>query len=103
MLRVVAVAVLLSAVPACRIFRGEEWARRDKCAQTLPVLRKAPDRDYRRIQVVKDTTEDGLAWQACGLGADAVLVEGGDEIRATRNVKGIAIRFVRSQSEAPAP
>jgi len=92
--RFVVVLTVVSALPCCRVFRGEEWDRRDRCAKTLPVLRHAPNREYRRIEVLKDTSEDGLAWQACGLGADAVLVDGGDEIRATRNVKGIAVRWV---------
>lgn len=90
-----AITIILISIPACRIFRAEEWSRRDECAKTLPVLRHAPNREYRRIQAIKNSSEDGLAWEACGLGADAVLLEDqGDMVRATRNVKGIAVRWV---------
>lgn len=97
-MRFVRVFVIAAAVcgplSACRIFRPERFEAQKRCAARLPILRQAPEREYRRLGIVKDSTDEGLAWQACDLGADAVLLEEGDRVRATRNVKGIAIRWV---------
>lgn len=59
--------------PACRVFRAEEWKRRDQCAETLPVLRSMPERPYRVIKVFEAEGEGELAWHACAVGADALV------------------------------
>ena len=69
-----ALAVVLS--PGCRVFRAEEWERRDQCARSLPVLRAEPKRPYRVLGVVDADTEEDLAWQACREGGDAILTAG---------------------------
>lgn len=91
--RALLASLVVSSASCARIFRPEAYARWEACSKTIPLIRKVPDRDYRRIDIVKGSNEDELAWRACEMGADAVLVEGGDEVRATRKVKGIAIRW----------
>jgi hypothetical protein len=59
--------------PGCRIFRGDEWRRRDACVETLPLLREVPERPHRIIKVVRADSEDQLAWEACAERADAVV------------------------------
>jgi hypothetical protein len=65
--------LIVAATPGCRIFRAEEWNRRDVCAETLPLLREVPERPYRVIKVVRADNDDGLAWEACAEQADAVI------------------------------
>ncbi len=71
-MKVVALAVL-ALCAGCRIFRAEEWERRDRCAATLPVLRQEPERPYRVIKIVEGKNDNDLAWKACAERAHAVI------------------------------
>lgn len=77
-------AVLLAS--GCRVFRAEEWRRRDLCAHRLPVLREEPARPYRVIKILQAKSDDDLAWQACAARADAVVSEIASE--TTTKVRG---------------
>lgn len=70
------VAALAMTGSGCRIFRSDEWSRRDRCAARLPVLREEPARPYRIVKIVEGESETDLAWQACAEGAQAVLALG---------------------------
>jgi hypothetical protein len=70
------IIALVAVAPACRVFRAEEWKRRDQCAETLPVLRSMPERPYRVIKVFEADGEGEMAWQACAVGADALISMG---------------------------
>jgi hypothetical protein len=68
------VAVVCTAsLSGCRVFRADEWARRDRCAKTLPLLREEPARPYRVIRIVESDNEDDLVWQACAEHAEGLI------------------------------
>src|SRR5512145_940412 len=74
----IAIVVLLAMLSSCRIFRAAEWERRDSCARIIPVYRSEPALEYRTIGIVEAANDNDVAWQACALGANAVIFGGLD-------------------------
>jgi hypothetical protein len=60
----------------------------DSCIETLPVLRKEPDGDYRVIRVLEASDENALVWYACAEKADAVISTFTENEEATTTVGG---------------
>lgn len=73
-----AIVVLLATLSGCRIFRAAEWERRDNCARIILVYRSEPALEYRTIGIVEAVNDNDVAWQACALGANAVIFGGLD-------------------------
>jgi hypothetical protein len=114
-------AGVLASSLGCRVLRNGEWARRDKCAATIPFLRAEPDRPYRVVKVLEEESDDKLAWEACAEHADALLalgLSGGTTTRGvgvggkvaifkgstspSNKVSGLAIRFEAPPQAEPA-
>lgn len=79
MSRIVACLALLLAFGgplSCRIFLADEWDRRDRCAEHLPIYRAEPGKPYRIVEMLEDSSDLDMAWRACAVGAQALLAYG---------------------------
>ena len=87
-------AVLVASGAGCRTFRSEEWARRDRCARSMPLLREEPSRPYRVVKVVSEDGDDDLIKEACeDPNVDAVIAMGFTSDVVT---KGVAVPLGRT-------
>lgn len=70
-----ALVLFLSCMGGCRIFMSEKYDRLERCAKSLPIYRDGnpPEREYRIIEVVQAKGDYDLAYQACDLGANALM------------------------------
>ena len=96
--------VLLAGCLGCRILRSEEYERRDRCAQSMPLLREEPSRPYRVVKVVSKDGEDDLIKEACeDINVDAVISMGFTSDVVTKGIAvgraGIAAGRSRSSEE----
>ena len=90
-MRYLLIGMLLAC--GCRTFRSEEWARRDRCALSMSLLREEPSRPYRVVKVVSKDGDDDLIKEACeDPHVDAVIAMGFSSEVVT---KGIAIPIGR--------
>src|SRR5271157_3624417 len=75
----------------CAILRPEWHDSMVTCQHSMPFLDHMPTYPYRIIGLVKGKSEDDMAWQACGMGAHAIIRI--DDGKAHRKLTGHAIVF----------
>lgn len=81
-MRTLMIALVVAAVlPSCRLFMPEKYEARDRCAAAIPILREYPSGPYRIVggKTVGITHEQALRYEACAVGAEAVVVSAGQD------------------------
>lgn len=101
------VLVALVALPSCRIFRYSEYSRRDRCAETLPILDDKPAEPFQIVRVVSADSDYRLRWYACAAHADAVIRAGvgssfsGWTFSSSTELRGLAIKWENREGREP--